>query len=89
MMPALGISEVPMGWIYAAFPLGYAVGQLPGGMLGERFGARRVLAVLGVMWLFTSAATGFLPGLFAGSLALVIGVLVVVRFLVGVVHAPI
>jgi sugar phosphate permease len=58
-------------------------------MLGERFGARRVLAVLGVMWLFTSAATGFLPGLFAGSLALVIGVLVVVRFLVGVVHAPI
>jgi ACS family glucarate transporter-like MFS transporter len=89
MMPALGISEVQMGWIYAAFPLGYAVGQLPGGMLGERFGARRVLAVLGVMWLFTSAATGFLPGLFAGSLALVIGVLVVVRFLVGVVHAPI
>ncbi|MBP8924349.1 MAG: hypothetical protein KBG75_00685 [Pseudomonadales bacterium] len=35
MMPALGISEVQMGWIYAAFPLGYAVAQLPGGMLGE------------------------------------------------------
>jgi MFS transporter, ACS family, glucarate transporter len=89
MMPALGISEVQMGWIYAAFPLGYAVGQLPGGMLGERFGPRRVLAILGVLWLLTSAATGVLPGLFAGSLIAVISVLLVVRFLVGLVHAPI
>ena len=89
MMPALGIDEVQMGWIYAAFPLGYAIGQLPGGMLGERFGARRVLAILGVMWLLTSVATGFLPGFFAGSVAAVIGVLLVVRFLVGLVHAPI
>jgi sugar phosphate permease len=89
MMPALGIDEVQMGWIYAAFPLGYAVGQLPGGMLGERFGARRTLAVLGVLWLLTSGATGLLPDLFAGSLAAVVGVLLVVRFLVGLVHAPI
>ncbi len=89
MMPALGISEVQMGWIYAAFPLGYAVAQLPGGMLGERFGPRRVLTVLGVLWLFTSVATGILPDLFAGSVAAVIGVLLAVRFLVGIVHAPI
>jgi ACS family glucarate transporter-like MFS transporter len=97
MMPELGISEIEMGWIYAAFPLGYAIAQLPGGLLGERFGARRVLTALGISWLLTSAATGFLPGLFTGvtvgfagvQVSAVIGLLVLIRFAVGVVHAPI
>ena len=31
MMPELGISEIEMGWIYAAFIWGYALCQLPGG----------------------------------------------------------
>ena len=30
MMPELGISEIQMGWIYAAFIWGYALFQLPG-----------------------------------------------------------
>ena len=36
MMPELGISEIEMGWIYAAFIWGYALCQLPGGILGKR-----------------------------------------------------
>ena len=32
------------------------------------YGARRVLAVLGVLWMLTSVATGVLPDIFAGSL---------------------
>jgi hypothetical protein len=31
MMPELGISEIEMGWIYAAFIWGYALCQLPVG----------------------------------------------------------
>ena len=72
MMPALGINEVQMGAIYSAFVWGYALFQLPGGLLGERFGARRLLTVLGVLWLLSSALTGILPGLVAGSTVAVI-----------------
>lgn len=36
MMPELQISELQMGWIYASFIWGYAMFQLPGGVLGKR-----------------------------------------------------
>src|SRR5882724_2093663 len=32
-----------MGWIFSAFQIGYAACQIPGGWLGDRFGARRAL----------------------------------------------
>ena len=89
MMPSLGLDAVQMGWIYSAFVWGYALFQLPGGLLGERYGARRLLTVLGVLWLASSMLTGILPGLVAGSTAAVIAVLLAIRFAVGAVHAPI
>ena len=42
MMPELGISEIEMGWIYAAFIWGYALFQLPGGVMGKLLGPRAV-----------------------------------------------
>jgi ACS family glucarate transporter-like MFS transporter len=46
MVPALGITMAGMGAITAwAFQLPYAVFQIPGGMFGERFGARAALAL--------------------------------------------
>ena len=39
----LGISLVMMGWITFSFRIAYALFQLPGGWLGDRFGARRAL----------------------------------------------
>lgn len=89
MMPELAISEVDMGWIYGAFVWGYALFQLPGGLLGERFGARRVLTVLGVLWLLTSILTGWLPGLVVSSSFGVLLTLFLVRLATGIVHAPI
>ncbi|HAJ30142.1 MAG TPA: hypothetical protein DCL32_08200, partial [Gammaproteobacteria bacterium] len=47
MMPELGLSEIEMGWVYAAFIWGYALFQIPGGALGKRFGSRRTLLVAG------------------------------------------
>ena len=38
-----GFSLVTMGWIFAAFQFAYALFQIPGGWLGDRFGPRRAL----------------------------------------------
>jgi ACS family glucarate transporter-like MFS transporter len=52
-----------MGWVLGAFALGYAIFHVPGGWLGDRFGARSVLA-LTVLWssVFT-ALTAVAPSL--------------------------
>ena len=47
MMPELGISEIEMGWIYAAFIWGYALCQLPGGVFGKLLGPRVALTCAG------------------------------------------
>ena len=50
----LGLSLVTMGWITFGFRMGYALFQIPGGWLGDRFGARRALALIVTWWsLFT------------------------------------
>ena len=89
MMPELGISELEMGWIYAAFIWGYALCQLPGGVLGKLLGPRVALTGVGLIWVLTTGLTGWLPGqVFSSSLG-IMSSLIIVRFLVGVSHAPI
>ena len=38
----LGLSEWQLGLVLSAFVTTYAVGQIPGGLVGERFGPRRL-----------------------------------------------
>jgi sugar phosphate permease len=52
----LGISLVAMGSITGSFRLAYALFQIPGGWLGDRFGARRTLTAIVTWW---SICTGF------------------------------
>src|SRR5580704_5366811 len=54
----LGISLVMMGVITSAFRLAYALFQLPGGWLGDRFGARRALTAVVAWWSLFTALTG-------------------------------
>lgn len=69
-----GFSIVTMGWILSSFQWGYALFQIPGGWLGDRFGPRRVLTAIVVWWsVFTSATT----------LAWSAGSMTVIRFLFG------
>ena len=44
MMRELGLSQQAMGQVFSAFLVGYALCQIPGGMLADRFGAPKVLA---------------------------------------------
>src|SRR5882762_11110737 len=77
-----------MGWILSAFLLSYALAQIPGGYLADRFGPRRVLIAAILWWSALTAATGIAPRL---PLAQWLGVawsFAIVRFLIGLGEAP-
>src|SRR5882672_2341229 len=49
-----------MGWIFSAFQIGYAACQIPGGWMGDRFGARRALTGVVVWWSIFTAGTAMM-----------------------------
>jgi ACS family glucarate transporter-like MFS transporter len=61
----LQLTDTQMGWVLSIFALGYALGQVPAGLLADRFGPRLVLSSVVAAWsLFTAltaAVRGFLP----------------------------
>ena len=84
MMPALGITNVQMGWVFSAFVLGYALCQIPGGWLGDRWGARRILTLAVIWWSIFTAVTALAPTLPIVGMVGILGSLMLVRFLIGV-----
>ncbi len=79
------LDDLRLGWVFSAFALGYALFQVPGGWLADRFGARRVLTFGAIWWSVFTAATALVPSHFAGALALFL----VVRFVLGLGEAVI
>ena len=43
---AFNLSDTQFGWVLSSFALGYALFQTPAGLLADRNGARRVLALI-------------------------------------------
>lgn len=81
----LGLSPVAMGYVLSAFAWAYALAQIPGGLLLDRFGTKRIYAGAIAIWSVLTAAQGFVgivPGLAAVS------TLFLLRFLVGLAEAP-
>jgi MFS transporter, ACS family, glucarate transporter len=86
MIPDLGLSLQQMGWVFAAFSWGYALFQIPGGLLGVRFGFRATVLWIGVAWAILTALVGVVPGaLPAGAIVVILFVL---RLLMGIAQAP-
>lgn len=54
----LGLDKPTMGLIFGAFALSYALLEVPMGALGDKFGMRKVLAPLVIIWSFFQAASG-------------------------------
>jgi len=52
-----GFDKITMGFIFSAFAWAYALFQVPGGWLGDRFGARSVLTIIVSYWSIMTAAT--------------------------------
>jgi len=89
MMADLKISELQWGWVMAAFPLGYALFQFPGGLWVGRVGPRRVLLVIGAAWSGLMLLGCLIPSTGSVSLNVILGSLIVLQFLVGMAHAPV
>ncbi|MFM2475760.1 MFS transporter [Celerinatantimonas sp. MCCC 1A17872] len=85
MSHALGISSVAMGFIFSGFSWAYVIGQIPGGLLLDKFGSKKVYLVSIITWSIFTFAQGFIT-LFPG--ASVIAVLFLLRFLVGICESP-
>jgi sugar phosphate permease len=57
-----GFDKITMGVIFSAFVWAYALFQVPGGWLGDRFGARNVLTIIVFYWSIMTAATAAATG---------------------------
>ncbi len=55
---SLDLSDTQMGVVMSAFALGYALFQTPGGMIADKFGPRKTLAMVVSFWSIFTAATG-------------------------------
>ena len=79
MRAALGLDTAQMGYVLSAFGWTYALCQIPGGWLVDRFAPRVLFAVLVVCWSIATILLGFTASV-AGLMA--------VRMLVGALEAP-
>lgn len=89
LMDEFGLSQVDMGRVFSAFLLGYAIFQLPSGMLADRWGAKKVLTLSSVLWVALTVLQ-LVPGWgsFGSSVAFSLPVFLLLRFLVGVSASP-
>jgi len=86
MIGDLGLTQVHLGMVFSAFAAGYALFQIPGGILGDRLGSRLTITLVAAAWGVLTLLTGLVPGsLTTGA---ILGTLIVLRFLVGATHAP-
>lgn len=81
----LGLSPVQTGFILSAFAWAYALAQIPGGALLDRFGTKRIYAGAIACWSVLTALQGFTGML---GVASAVTTLFVLRFLVGLAEAP-
>jgi ACS family D-galactonate transporter-like MFS transporter len=58
MMKSLSIDPGAFGMVLAAFTLGYALMQIPGGMLADRYGAKALLVCAPLAWSLLTGLTG-------------------------------
>lgn len=55
---SLHLSDKQMGWVLSIFALGYALFQTPSGYIADKFGPRRVLAMIVTFWSIFTSLTG-------------------------------
>lgn len=74
-----GINATEKGLILSAFFLGYLIMQIPGGLLADKFGARKVLLAVVFVWSVFTGMTGAMTTLFG---------MLFVRFMFGIGEGP-
>ncbi len=87
IMPVLHLTQVQIGLLNTAFLIAYTIMQIPGGVIGQRFGARLTYIGVGAIGVASTLATPLLPVLYSGT-ALFLGLLAA-QFVLGVALAPV
>ena len=67
LMPQLGLSQMQIGWLEAALLVGYTVMQFPGGVIGQRLGARAMFVIIGLLAFAATIGTPLAPLLLSGT----------------------
>ena len=88
MAAELGLSQLQLGMVLAAFAWGYAIFQFPGGVVGDLVGVRRALAGMALLWGVFNLFVGLLPAHGAASPTALLVTLAALRFLMGAAQAP-
>ena len=86
IMPELSLTQMQIGWLQWAFVFTYGLLQFPGGVFGQRVGARRALTSILLVAVFATALVPLAPTLFTGTA--LFAVLLGTQLLLGVAHAP-
>lgn len=88
MMHDLGMNEYQLGLVFSSFAAGYAIFQFPGGIFGDKYGPRFTITVIAIAWSVLTIITAAIPGTDVLSITAIVVALMVTRFLVGMVQAP-
>jgi ACS family glucarate transporter-like MFS transporter len=79
-----GLSTIQLGYILSAFSWAYVIGQIPGGLLLDYLGTKKVYTVTLVVWSLSTFVLGFV-----GQIGVdVVFLLFTLRFILGFVESP-
>lgn len=84
MQKSLHLTKVDIGIVMSAFSWTYCIMQLPGGWLGDKIGSKKVMAIAISLWSVVTFILGF-----SGWLFFSLGVLILLRVLLGVFESPV
>ena len=80
------LDPVKLGYLFSGFSWAYVLGQLPSGVLLDRFGSKRVYGIGIVAWSVCALLTGF-AGYLAATAAFT--VIFILRLIAGFAQAPV
>jgi MFS transporter, ACS family, glucarate transporter len=82
-----GLNHIQLGYVLSAFSWAYVVGQIPGGLLLDRLGTKKMYGATLVLWSIATMLVGFVGNVTA-DLSIALGLLFALRFALGLIEAP-
>ena len=82
-----GLSPVQLGYILSAFSWAYVIGQVPGGLLLDRVGTKKVYLVTLIAWSIATILVGFI-GHVTSETSVALGLIFALRFALGFIESP-
>ncbi len=89
LMNDFRLSQPEMGRIFSGFLLGYALFQVPGGILADKWGARKILALASWLWIACTAIQAVIGwGPFQMTISAALSAFIIARLLLGIAESP-